>query len=432
MYTKTILFNCLLVVASLQSFAQSLPTAEERMALLKGIKEQLQTNYYFQETVPATIQRLDAAEKAGRYNNAPTLDRLFKTIEEDIYATTKDKHIRITYQKPVVNTTTTKKEAVPMYLKNPSYLNEGLPAVEVLPGNIGYLKLTSFGDFETDKSLMAAVFSFVKNTDALIIDLRKNGGGTYSRLVSSYLLPETSIHLITYKWKDGNIDSIYTFKKLDGPRYLNRPVYILTSDVTFSSAEEFVYDLKHLNRVTVVGDTTKGGANPGRPIPFYQFKDGATLSLFIPFGHVINTVTQSNWEGVGVVPDKPTESEQALLISHLELINQKITKSTSKEEQRLLKWIADDIKANLSPLVLNSAQAGQLTGDFGEYKIVAKGTKLFMERKSDQNQYELISIEPNFFLSKELANTRYRIDHIDNKRQLTVLYRNGREEHFSL
>jgi retinol-binding protein 3 len=87
----------------------------------------------------------------------------------------------------------------------------------------------------------------------------------------------------------------------------DKDVYVLTSSRTFSGAEEFAYDLQALKRATIIGETTRGGANFGN-----GFVLGEHFVSFIPVGRAVNPATKTNWDGVGVRPDVPIEAEKAL------------------------------------------------------------------------------------------------------------------------
>ena len=87
---------------------------------------------------------------------------------------------------------------------------------------------------------------------------------------------------------------------MPGSRYLDRPVYVLTSSRTFSGGEDFCYTLQALGRAQMIGETTGGGAHPTRPFPI-----SAAVHIGIPFARSINPVTGTNWQGTGVVPDVP-------------------------------------------------------------------------------------------------------------------------------
>ena len=55
--------------------------------------------------------------------------------------------------------------------------NQGFESVERLPGNIGLLRIAKFEPAADAEPITAAAMRFVAGTDALIIDLRDNGGG---------------------------------------------------------------------------------------------------------------------------------------------------------------------------------------------------------------------------------------------------------------
>ena len=192
--------------------------------------------------------------------------------------------------------------------------------VERLRGNVGYLELFSFEPPEFAGAVAAAAMQFLAHTSALIIDLRHNRGGSASMvaLLTSYLLPPyPALHLTDLQWpqKDGIENSTqqsWTLPYVEGPRYLDKPVYILIGPETFSAAEEFAYNLKHLKRAVIVGETTAGGANPGAGFRLHDH-----FWMFIPTGQAISSVTGENWEGSGVLPDFKVPTELSLKTAQL-------------------------------------------------------------------------------------------------------------------
>ena len=153
----------------------------------------------------------------------------------------------------------------------------------------------------------------VADADALIIDLRKNGGGSAGMvaLLVSYLLEPEPILVNTFVGRDGTVtDETWTTKDLPGRRF-TKEVYVLTSAYTFSAAEEFAYDLKNLKRATLVGETTGGGANP---IDMFRINDRFEVS--IPVARAVNPISKTNWEGVGVAPDVSVAAADALETAH--------------------------------------------------------------------------------------------------------------------
>ena len=144
--------------------------------------------------------------------------------------------------------------------------NDGFQRVERLDGNVGYIEVRGFSGSPDAGPTAVAAMNFVAGTDALLFDLRANGGGSPAMigLVSSYLFDDV-VHLNDFYIREHNEHrQFWTLPHVQGQRYGNaKPVYILTSNRTFSAAEEFTYNLKHLKRAIVVGETTGGGAHPG-------------------------------------------------------------------------------------------------------------------------------------------------------------------------
>ena len=179
--------------------------------------------------------------------------------------------------------------------------NFGIHRVERLDGNIGYLDVRRVAAAGNAGPAIAAAMELVAGTYALIIDLRRNGGGAPDGVVfwCSYLFAEEPTHLNDIVRADtGETRQFWALPYVPGPRYLDRPVYVLSSERTFSGGEDFAYTLQALGRAEVIGETTGGGAHPTRGFPI-----SATMHIGIPFARSINPVTGTNWQGTGVVPD---------------------------------------------------------------------------------------------------------------------------------
>ena len=189
--------------------------------------------------------------------------------------------------------------------------NYGIFKVERLPGNIGFIDIryfyrTSWGSGET----ITAAMNFLANTNAVIVDLRQCGGGNPGTvaLVCSYFFEGEPIHLNSLHWREDDLTEQYwTLSYVPGKRMAHQPVYVLTSQDTFSAGEEFAYNLQTQRRAKVIGEVTGGGAHPGSPYRLHSH-----FEAFIPNGRAINPITNENWEGVGVQPDISVPKDQAL------------------------------------------------------------------------------------------------------------------------
>jgi hypothetical protein len=192
--------------------------------------------------------------------------------------------------------------------------NFGIRRVERLDGNVGYLDLHRVPVPANAGPAIAAAMELVAGTYALIIDLRHNGGGSPEGVVfwCSYLFNEQPTHFNDiFRADTGETRQFWALPYVPGIRYVDRPVYVLTSSHTFSGGEDFCYTLQALGRAQVIGETTGGGAHPTRPFPI-----SAAVHIAIPFARSVNPVTGTNWQGTGVVPDVAVPEAEAYDVAY--------------------------------------------------------------------------------------------------------------------
>lgn len=294
--------------------------ATTRNTVIDGVLRRLQEGYIFPEVavkMEAAVRVRAAAKEYAALTNGPALAR---KLTADLQAVSHDLHLAVEYSDAVLPPDPEK----PME-PNPAEMevlrrqmareNYGMERVEILKGNIGYLKINYFVSPEWNGETITAAMNYVANTDALIIDLRDNSGSMSAEAIPFFCgyLFEKPTHINSIYWRptDKTVD-YYSRAEVPGKRYLNKPVYLVTSARTFSGAEEFAYDLKNLKRATLVGDTTGGGANGGG-----SRRVNDHFSVWVPVARVINPITKTNWEGVGVAPDVRVPAFQALYTAHL-------------------------------------------------------------------------------------------------------------------
>ncbi len=190
--------------------------------------------------------------------------------------------------------------------------NHGFHQVSVLPGNIGLIDMRYFADLsgagQASQATADAALALVAGTEAVIFDLRDNGGGSPGMVgyMVSHFVPEDAAIYNTFKGR-GPDQHETPPAKIRGARRLETPLYVVVSARTASAAEAFAYTLKAAGRATIVGEATAGAANPGGPV---QAGDG--FSVFVPFGRPVNPITGGNWEGTGVAPDVAVPAAEAL------------------------------------------------------------------------------------------------------------------------
>jgi Peptidase family S41 len=188
-------------------------------------------------------------------------------------------------------------------------INHGVERIERLEDNIMLLDLRVFPPPAMAGDVFAAAMTVVAQGDALIIDLRRNGGGSETvGLITGYLLDPGRPLSGTYDRPTNTHTANTSPAWVPGRRFgSTKPLYILTSRRTFSAAEALAYDLQALKRATLVGEVTGGGAHP------YEYRRvHRHFALDLPEGRSINPITGGNWQGKGVVPDVLVPADQAL------------------------------------------------------------------------------------------------------------------------
>jgi C-terminal processing protease CtpA/Prc len=314
---------------------QPLPINQDTCnAVIAQALKTLEEDYVFAEVAAKMAKAVRQRQADKEYAQVKTGQELAELLTKHLQEVSKDKHLRVmcSTDKPQ------KKQKVPMadmkarMRQMAVKTNADYRKVERLGGNVGYLALDGFKDADVAAEPAAAAMSFLANTDALIIDLRSNGGGTPSgvALLCSYFFDDKPVHLNSMYFRKGDrTEEFWTRKEVAGKRYLGKDVYVLTSGRTFSAAEEFAYDLQALKRATIVGETTGGGAHPGGATPINEH-----FLMFVPRGRAINPITKTNWEGIGVQPDVAVGAEQALDKAHELAVNKLLERAKDDEARR--------------------------------------------------------------------------------------------------
>jgi C-terminal processing protease CtpA/Prc len=307
--------------------------AAARTAVIETLLKELNDGYVFPETAKKMETDIRARVSAKEYDSLTSAQEFAKKLTADLQSVSKDKHLRVRYSHTPIPMRRERNEPTEAEREQGRWMNKrinyGFERVERLNGNIGYIDLRNFNDHEGGAETVAAAMSFLQNTEALIFDLRQNGGGNpyMISLISSYLFGDKPVHLNNMYWrKSGRTDEFWTNPKLARVKFTDKDIYVLTSNYTFSGAEEFSYNLKNLKRATIIGETTGGGAHPGGMVRLHDH-----FGVFIPVGRAINPISKTNWEGTGVEPDIKIAKEQALKTAYLMALNKSL--ANIKDEQ---------------------------------------------------------------------------------------------------
>lgn len=337
---KALIFIFPLIIALISSgslFAQPSDEmtidAAARTQIIENLFKEMNAAYIFPEVAKNMETDVRSRLKNGEYDKITNAGDFAKKLTEDLRGISKDKHIGVRFSNRVIPVRTANDQPTAAEIEEQKMMmrlnNYGFVKVENMRGNVGYIDFRGFTDPELGAETVTAAMNFVNNSDALIFDLRQNGGGDPAMvaLICSYLFGDKPVHLNDLFMRAGNrTEQFWTKPEKAAKKYTDKPVYVLTSNRTFSGAEEFSYNLKNLKRATIVGETTGGGANPGEN---YRLSDH--FEVFIPTGRAISPITKTNWEGTGVEPDVKVPQNQALKTAYLLALNKLL--ETAKDER---------------------------------------------------------------------------------------------------
>ncbi|MEW2498664.1 S41 family peptidase [Streptomyces nodosus] len=269
--------------------------------ILEAALTRITAGYVFPEQTAAVDAALRRRLAEGAYQDLDERE-LCERVTDDLQNACPDKHLRLLWtEEPQPMDEEPEDVARARFARYARENNYGIRRVEQLDYNIGYLDLRMIAPAELGGPAIAAAMQLLAPTEALVIDLREcqDGSPEGVQLWCSYLFADDEVHLNDiYERATDSTRQYWTLGHLAAPRYLDRPVTVLTSDLTFSGGEELAYNLKVLGRATVVGQTTRGGAHPTARIPVAPH-----VTVTVPTARSINPVTGTNWEGVGVEPD---------------------------------------------------------------------------------------------------------------------------------
>jgi Peptidase family S41/N-terminal domain of Peptidase_S41 in eukaryotic IRBP len=276
----------------------------------------LRARYVFPERAAQAAAEIEARLAAGEYDELSEPE-LAERLTSQLYAVCADKHLRVgAHPEPRrPRPRPADRDKARQEMRSIGELdNFGIHRVERLDGNVGYVDLHRVAMPQHAGASIAAAMQLVSGTYALIFDLRHNGGGSPDGVVfwCSYLFDGPGIHLNDiFEAETGETRQFWSVSYVPGSRYVDKPVYVLTSHETFSGGEDFCYTLQALGRAQLIGETTGGGAHPTGMRPL-----SATMAISVPFARSVNPITGTNWEGTGVVPDVPVAAADAYDVAY--------------------------------------------------------------------------------------------------------------------
>jgi C-terminal processing protease CtpA/Prc len=254
------------------------------------------------------ISAMRARHARGEYDRIVAPGEFADSLTAHLRQVSHDKHLRI-----IVRGATAGNDNAQQRPPTPPRSPDGLEEVTTLAGNIGYLRFSGFADAGRVGERITTAMTQLQSTDALIVDLRDNGGGSPTSVMhlAGHLFPERLLVARIYSRPDNSTTEMWT-ADITRAKYLEKPVYVLTNRRTFSAAEAAAYHLQAFGRARVVGDTTGGGAHRVQAAELNQ-----RFAMSVPFTRPTNVRTNTDWEGKGVIPDIAVNAAQALTTAQL-------------------------------------------------------------------------------------------------------------------
>lgn len=371
---------------------------EQKTKAVEAIIAAIERHYVFPDRVPAIVQALRTGNGAGRYDTSDPAT--FTTrITEDISRAGKDTHLYLEYDPRRFDALNrpSSSEAAPgddaLMTARSRRTHYGLGDMRLLPGNIRYLRISAF-DWVEDETGQAYddAMRFLKGGDAVIIDIRGNGGGSHDavRYALSHFLPSGRL-LMTFLEAGKDPEQSHTLGNLPAGRMIGKPLYVLTDGSTGSAAEDFAYSVQQFRIGRLIGEPTAGGANNNRFLPI---PPGFLLS--VSFGRPVHAVSNGNWEGTGVIPDLRIATAGALDSAELQALDGLIAGVGSDAERRAeYDWARVAVEARLHPVALADASLRPRAGQYGEAIVDYRDGALWLRTRPGAPTRRMLPLTPD-------------------------------------
>jgi len=355
-------------------------TVAQARAVVDHAIDLIGKQYVFPQVRPAIVAALEAHKAEGRYD-VDSAAELAARLGPDLAAASHDKHLWIAYnpaQAAALAHGEESKDARDYGARDGKRHNEGYETLRILPGNVRYLEMTGFRWNGAATTRAAAdAMRFLAGGDAVIIDLRRNGGGSAEAVQAlvSYFMPADSRVLMTFHEGAGKSHSTHVLAKLPAPRLTGKPLYVLTSADTASAAEEFADHVRLFKLGTLVGTATAGAANNNTLFPA-----GHGFVLSVSTGRPEHPVDHGNWEGTGVTPDAAVTAAAAL--DQAQLLALQMLDAKPDADHATYAWAIDGLRGRMKPPSLDAASLAEYAGTFGVRTITLVNGTLTFQRES--------------------------------------------------
>lgn len=343
------------VILSIMLFSARGAEAEERLSLqqkqeaVRAITEVYAKRYVFPELGEKMAELLRSRLAAGEYNDIPDGRGLGRRITQDLRSICADLHVTAAYMPERIQR---RKKTDPRVraeeeLQDSRRGNFGFQELRILPGNIGYLKISGFEGSPEAFAKAAASLQFISDCDAVILDVRFNPGGDSAmvQFLASFFLKDEPVLLDEFHYREDNrIEQLWSLPYVPGKKIKDADLYILIDGFTFSAAEGLAYDLKALKRAVIAGEPSAGGAHVAVTETVLD-----SFLLYVPVAFSKNPVTQTNFQGKGIQPDFKASGELALRQVQLHALEKLLLKPLDPALKAELEEAKEKVRESLTP-----------------------------------------------------------------------------------
>jgi RimJ/RimL family protein N-acetyltransferase len=402
-----------------------------RQAVVLDVVGLAREKYVYPDVGEKLARSIQARLEEGSYDEITDAGELALMLTEDLRALSNDRHWSVVYQPRqapanAVPVAEEEKTRWAQWLAQARRRNFGFERVERLGGNVGYIDLREFVRCEVAGETAVAAMGLVAHCDALVFDLGQNRGGNPSmvQLLTSYLFDPEPRHINTfYRRPTDDYQQFWTFPYVPGKRLPHIPVYVLTSHATGSAAEEFAYNLKHMARATVVGESTVGAAHPAM-VEMVQ----ECFQVRLPYGRPINPITKGNWEGAGVEPHITVPQEDALKTAHLHAMETMIANFRDDSHKRTLEWEMEIVESQYMPTTVEETSLSRYVGQYGKRSFAVEDGTLTYTHREHAAVWRLVPITTSRFRLDDDLKFEFIVDEQGLASAVTIFYRDGRPE----
>ncbi|MEO7962968.1 MAG: S41 family peptidase [Gemmatimonadaceae bacterium] len=371
-----------------------------RKDVVDTMAARLRRHYVDADTGRMIADHVVARLTQGAYNSITSPARFAEVLTADLRSVNDDKHLRVVYD-PETPFAQPGPEGIQMFGPPPPpppsagaprrapppgaanaarQTHYGLGRVDILPGNVGYLDTRGFSGAPEVEDFMVAALKYLEGTDAIIIDVRRNGGGSpvaVNFLISHFTTGDTTASLTVRNRSGNETFTRYTLAEVPGPRRPKVPLYVLTSRGTASAAEDFSFVLKNMGRATIVGSRTAGAGHNNAVVDV-----GHGFGTSISFTRVSDPRTGKEWERVGVIPDVDVDQERSLEVAHALALKTIAAAETDPRRRKVVDLTRETIEAQSTPHVVWSQKLASYAGEYAEGQSVTlrDGALLFSGR----------------------------------------------------